>query len=92
MIRLIFSSSSADLSSLTGQNLKFLMDKYNKSDMKSLISDRNLIKKSRVNPLPEEESWKVKLLQEICLARKELIEVDFDDKDLEEILEFVCTG
>ena len=91
MISLIFSSTSADLSTLTGQNTKFLLQKYMKQDMKSLTLDKNNIKKARVYPIKKEESWKVELAREICLIKKDHLELNFDDKDIDDILEFVCT-
>ena len=91
MISLIFSSTSADLSTLTGQNTRFLLQKYKKQDMKSLAMDKNNIKKARVYPINKEESWKVELVKEICLVKKEHLELNFEDKDIDDILEYVCT-
>ena len=93
VINLIFSFSSADISSVTtGQNVNILLQKYNKSSLVTLMSDRNSVKKRRIYPLPKEEIWKISLLEDVSLARKELIDINFDDKDLEEILNFICTS
>ena len=89
---MIFLSSNADLSSLTGQNVNFLMYKYKKTDLKALVMAKNSIKKARVHPLPHDESWKINILQEICLLKKDHIDIEFDEKNLDDILEFVCTA
>ena len=92
VINLIFSFTSADISSVTGQNVNFLLQKHNKSSLVTLMSDRNSVKKMRIYPLPMEEVWKISLLEDVSLARKELIDINFDEKDLEEILNFICTS
>ena len=92
MVKLIFSFSAADISSVTGQNVNFLLKKHNKHSMETLMLERNMLKKMRVYPLPKEETWKISLLEDISLARKQLIDLDFDDKDLEKILDFICSS
>ena len=42
--------------------------------------------------MPEEEQWKVSLMKEIALVRKGQLEMNFEDKNLEDILEHVCTS
>ena len=92
VVKLIFSFSAADISSVTGQNVNFLLKKHNKHSMETLMLERNMLKKMRVYPLPKEETWKISLLEDISLARKQLIDLDFDDKDLEKILDFICSS
>ena len=92
LLRMILSSTSSDLSSLTGQNVSFLQQKHKLPNLKALFDGKNSLKSLRVHPLPNEELWKINLLTEISLIRKEHISVQFDDNSLEEILEFVCTA
>ena len=40
--------------------------------------------------MPEAENWKVKFIKEIALIKKEHLEVEFDDEDLDNILELLC--
>ena len=91
LLRLIFSTCSTDHSSLTGQNLAYLLTKYRKPSLKELTLDKSAIKKTRVYPLSMEESWKINLIEEISLLRMNLLEVDFDLDNIEEILEHLCT-
>ena len=92
LLRMILSSTSSDLSSLTGQHVSFLQHKHKMPNLMALFDGKNSLKSLRVHPLPNEELWKINLLTEISLIRKEHISVQFDDNSLEEILEFVCTA
>ena len=91
VLSIIFRSCSRNVSSQTGQNIRYLLDKYSIANIESLISEKNNIKKSTVNPPSADDSWKVKLIEEISLAKKSLVEVDFEEEYLEEILKFVST-
>ena len=80
------------MSSKTGQNIRYMMDKHKLGYISKLVAEKNNLKNLRVYSLPEEEEWKVSLMREIALLRKGQLEMDFDDKDLEDILENVCTS
>ena len=92
LLNLIFSSCFQDLRSLTGQNLRFLLQKHGKLSLADLIADRVVIKKSRVYPLPDEEVWKTKIIEDICLLKKDQLEIAFDLENLEDILQHICTS
>ena len=49
------------------------------------------MKKGRVYTLPEEENWKITLMKEITLVKKGLLNAEFEEDHLEEILEAICT-
>ena len=76
---------------MTGQNLNLLMVKYKLTSMENMLSRRCEVKWSRVNPLVEEEKWKLSVIEDISLAKKDIVDINFDEEDLEEILKFVCT-
>ena len=42
--------------------------------------------------MPADEVWKIAIIEEIALIKKDQLEVEFDDNCLEEILEVLCTG
>ena len=42
--------------------------------------------------MPADEVWKICIIEEIALIKKDHLEVHFDDNCLEEILEVLCTG
>ena len=91
VVQLIFSSCCGNCSTNTGKNLKYLLDKYSMASLKDLISEKKNIKKSKLYPLAEEEYWKLNLIEEICLIKKKLVDIEFDEKELDEILFLLCT-
>ena len=58
--------------------------------MADLIGEKQVLRKKRIYTLPEAEEWKVKLIKEIALIKKEYLEVEFDEQDLDDILELLC--
>ena len=92
LLNLLFHSCKHDMSSVTGQNLRFLLEKYKKPNVLTLVLEKNVIKKSRVYSLPVDESWKVGMMTEISLAKKNHLEISFDTKNLDDILEYICTA
>jgi hypothetical protein len=83
---------SPDLGSQTGQNINFLLQKYSKLTLAGLIEDRNIIKKSTVAPISENEKWKLKIIEEVSLVKKGQLEAAFDEEMLDEILDYICTN
>ena len=92
LLNLIFSSCSAEQNSLTGQNISYLLLKYKKLTLSSLVAEKNSNKSSGIHPYSVEESWKLKLIEEICLIRKDHLELEFDSENLETILDYICTS
>ena len=92
LLNLLFHSCAGNLSTVTGQNLHFLLENHQKSNIYSLFKEKNRIKKSRIYSLPEDEAWKVGIIEELSLVKKEHLEINFDKKNLEDILEFLCTN
>ena len=72
--------------------MNFLMVKHGKTSQDELFRDKNEIKKLRVYNLSAEENWKTLMMEEISLSKKNHIEIQFDNDDLEEILEYICTS
>ena len=91
LIRLLFGSCSSNLSSVSGENLHFLLPKYSKPCLYALVTDKHIIKKAKVSTLPAEESWKISIIEEISLAKKYQLDLNFDEENLDEILEYICT-
>ena len=80
------------MSSKTGQNIQYMMDKHKMDFMAKLVVEKNNLKKLRLNSFSEEEKWKVSLKKEVALVRKEQLELDIGDKNLEEVLEAIYTS
>ena len=81
-----------DLSSQTGQNIRTLLNLYDMEDLTSLLKQGQTIKKMRVNPLEDDEEWKVNILEELCLAQNGLIELNFNTDEIEMIIDMVATA
>ena len=92
LIKVLFKLCSSDLGSQTGQNISFLLQKYSKLTLAELIVDRNTIKKNTVAQLSENEKWKLNIIEEVSLVKKGHLEIDFDEEQLEEILDYICTN
>ena len=93
VLSIIFRSCSRNVSTQTGQNIRYLMDKHRKGTLEDLVNDRSTIKKTRVYNLPEEESWKILILKDMALVKRGLLELDvFDDNQVETILGLICTN
>ena len=67
------------------------MQKFKKTSIDQLILDKQELKSLRVYSLPDEEKWKVKLIEEISLLKKNQLDIEFDTEQLETILDYVCT-
>ena len=67
------------------------MQKFKKESIDQLIMDKQKLKNLRVYSLPEEENWKVNLIEEISLLKKNQLDISFDPEQLETILDYVCT-
>ena len=80
-----------DKSSRIGQNIDLLMTKYDATSLAELVSSKKKVQRLRVNELEENEEWKINLIEEISLARKGLINIDFEKEVMEDILEQLCT-
>ena len=92
LTKLLFHSCSVDLSSVTGRNMNFLLVKHGKASQDELFRDKYEIKKSRVYNISAEENWKTMMMKEISLAKKNHLEIQFDNDELDEILEYICTS
>ena len=75
-----------NLQSNTGQNLDYLLQKYNSKTLEELINNEQSIKSNRVNPLLDDEEWKPIFINEICSIKMGYLEADIDKKILDEIL------
>ena len=60
-------------------------------DLETLIIKKHLIKNGRINPLEDDEKWKIDMIKEMCLSKLGLIESDSDESDTKIMLEIICT-
>ena len=90
LLRLLFEISSVNLNTVTGQNLFNLKKKFECNNLSLLWTSKLRIKNSRVYQLSDEEKWKIELLKELGWAKKHLVDIDFDEDQLNFILDHVC--
>ena len=75
---------------MTGKNLQYLFTKFQIQSVHQLFGLKSKIRGMKVYELPPDENWKLKLVTEIALQRKNHLEIDFDQEDLSFILDFIC--
>ena len=92
-INLLFNSYCCDLTTRTGQNIKYFLQKYSVENFTNLRTEQNIIKKARVYPVSETEEWKLNLIEELSLVSRGQLDLDedFDENMLEEIKGYICT-
>ena len=90
VLGLIFRTCKYNISSQTGHNIRYLLDKHNKVAIVDLVAEKITLKKSRVYSLPDEETWKISIIKELALVKRGILQLDFDDNNLEAILEQIC--
>ena len=90
LLQLIYHSCSSNLGSVTGQNIRFLTDKFNLPDIDQLILLKSKLKTMKVYTLSDQEMWKINLIEEVALLRKNHLDLDFDQDQLDSILDYIC--
>ena len=50
-----------------------------------------MIKNKRVHQLLDDESYKIDMIEEMCLAKRGLIEGDVEENDINTLLDIICT-
>ena len=74
------------MGSVTGQNIRFLTEKFNLQDIDQLILLKSKLKTMKVYTLLDQEMWKINLIEEVALLRKNHLDLDFDQDQLDSIL------
>ena len=62
----------------TGQNMKLLMNSYEMGEVSDVFENKYLIKKTRVNPLLDNEGWKPKLIEELSLIKRGFLTTEME--------------
>ena len=90
-LRLLFRNCVSNLSSVTGNNINFLSEKFKFKSLSQMFLGKEGLKKTRVYNLPSCEKWKLSLIEELALSKKNLLDIDFDEEHLQDLLDYVCT-
>ena len=75
----------------TGNNIDFLLKKYDLVCVQNLFEKQNGIKFTRVYELKEEEHWKPIIIEELALMKLGLLESHLYEDELDFLLEEIST-
>ena len=90
-LQILFNLCKQDQSCNTGQNISYLTRVCEMENLNEMIMNKHLIKNRRINPLLEDEEWKVQMIEEMCLSKLGFNETDIEDNDINTMLEIICT-
>ena len=90
-LQMLFNICKQDLSSNTGQNIAYLLSTYDYKNLMDLIKNKHLIKKNRLNPLENDEEWKIQLIEELSLTKLGFLDMDLDESDIDVMLHSLTT-
>ena len=65
----LFNIVKDNVSTMTGRNIRFIMDEYNELTLDDVIINRSKIAKNVVNELLEDEEWKISFLEDLVSQR-----------------------
>ena len=92
-IKVLYNLCLNDVQSQTGSNLSFLKTKYDLNSEKLLYENQDKIGKSIVNELPNEESWKINVIEELTRRMKQgECSTELTEDEITQILNFVTTS
>ena len=91
-LKKVFAEVKQNVLSYTGSNLRRIMKLMKKNDISELNS--NEVKSNlKYNLIPDGEKWRLSILQEVLQVRSGFSNIEgFEKREIEEILEFVCTS
>ena len=91
-IKVLYNLCLNDVQSQTGSNLNFLKKKYELNSEKLLYENQDKIGKSIVNELPNEESWKINVIEELTSMTQGECSTELTEDEITQILNFVTTS
>ena len=85
-VNLLYNICKYDQTTITGSNLKFLMESYEKNTIDKLFENRFNISRNVVYPMNENDIWKVSLLEELVEIKSGRKEVELSEKEVEDLI------
>ena len=80
-----------DTRSTTGSNLRKMMLLFDKVRVEDIT--KNDVNSFKYADVPQGDEWRVEMVKEIIEIRNSKLEVEnFDDEEIEEILNYLCTS
>ena len=90
-LQMLFNLCKQNQACNTGQNIEYLLTLCKVESFNSLIMKKQVIKNGRIYPLKEDEEWLVEMIEEMCLSKLGFIATDIEEKDINAMLDIVCT-
>ena len=79
-----------DKMSITGLNIDYLLEAYEIESIQDLLNAKYDIKNKRIYPIPKDEEWKPKIIEELALMKLGLLECQLDTHEIEFMLESIA--
>ena len=95
-VQFLLEKVSRNCNTLTGKNIRFVLDKLNVEDIFQVNPDR--VKTDfKFAKISEENSWRVNFAKEIVNLKQNVLQLDPDtntlsEDELQEILDYICTS
>ena len=89
-IKLLYQLCISNMRSNTGKNCQYLMNTYDIASVNGLFDEKLRIKANRVNKLNEGEEWKPKMIKELTLVKRGLLDNGLDSEVNKAFLKDIC--
>ena len=95
-VQFLLEKVSRNCNTLTGKNIRFVLDKLNVEDIFQVNPDR--VKTDfKFAKISEENSWRINFAKEIVNLKQNVLQLDPDtntlsEDELQEILDYICTS
>ena len=91
-VNLLFSICRNNNTTLTGKNMTFLRKSYDCLTQGDLFMKKSEISNSRVNPINDDELWKISLLKELVELRDGELDSELSEKEVSSLINYVSTS
>ena len=90
-VKALFSACKNDLRTVTGQNLNYLMEKYNAPTIQDLFDMKFDISHKAVYPIDDNEKWRINFLEDLVCMRANT-DADLTTDEIEDLIYIITTS
>merc|ERR1719319_154472 len=88
IVKHLLNTIKYDVESVTGSNLRNIMQLVNKNNISELCPDDSLL--IDYHPIPEEESWRIQILSELLDERTNKVSIEgFSTEELDDLINII---
>ena len=91
-VKLLFNIVCYDGTSLTGNNLKYLREKYSITTIDKLLQEKYNIGQSKFKEMSEDDLWKIQELEELIQFRTNPQNTQLTQEQVEDLIVFLTTS